>query len=51
VRADIEKAMRRAHTPRKPGGNRRRGEVQPAPDVSFRWRPRERGSRSRDRQS
>jgi putative two-component system response regulator len=51
VRVDIEKAMRRAHTPKKPAGNRRRGEVQPAPDVSFRWRPRERGSRSRDRQS
>jgi HD-GYP domain-containing protein (c-di-GMP phosphodiesterase class II) len=51
VLADIEKAMRRAHPPKKTGANRRRGELQTAPDVSFRWRARERGSRARGRQS
>jgi HD-GYP domain-containing protein (c-di-GMP phosphodiesterase class II) len=48
VRSRIESAMRRAHAPRKPVGNRRRGESHRAPDITFRWRPRERGSRSRD---
>ncbi len=47
----IEKAMRHAHTPRKKGrGNRRRGETQSAPDITFRWRLRSLGSRSPDRQ-
>jgi HD-GYP domain-containing protein (c-di-GMP phosphodiesterase class II) len=51
VREKIEKAMRQAHMPRKKGrGNRRRGETQPGPDITFRWRPRSRGSRSPDRQ-
>jgi HD-GYP domain-containing protein (c-di-GMP phosphodiesterase class II) len=49
VRAKIESAMRRAHAPRKSGGNRRRGESQRAPDITFRWRPRERGSHARGR--
>jgi HD-GYP domain-containing protein (c-di-GMP phosphodiesterase class II) len=51
VLSKIEKAMRRAHMPAKTAGNRRRGESQSAPDVSFRWRPRARGSRARDRQN
>jgi HD-GYP domain-containing protein (c-di-GMP phosphodiesterase class II) len=51
VRAKIEKAMREAHTPNKGKSNRRRGAAQPMPDVTFRWRPRSRGSRARDRQS
>jgi len=47
----IEKAMRLAHVPRKKArGNRRRGETQPAPDITFRWQPRLRGPRSPDRQ-
>ncbi|MGH7651029.1 MAG: HD-GYP domain-containing protein [Gemmatimonadaceae bacterium] len=51
VRKQVEKAMRRAHAPKKKSSNRRRGESQLAPDVSFRWRPRERGSRARGRQN
>jgi HD-GYP domain-containing protein (c-di-GMP phosphodiesterase class II) len=51
VRAKIEKAMRQAHMPRTNKGNRRRGEAQPGPDITFRWRPRSLGSRARDRQS
>lgn len=51
VLAEIEKEMRRAHSPRGKSTNRRRGEKTPAPDITFRWRPRSRGSRSRDRQS
>jgi putative two-component system response regulator len=51
VLARIEREMRRAHAPGSKTANRRRGESAPAPDVSFRWRPRSRGSRSRDRQS
>jgi len=50
VLARIEKAMRRAHSPQKKSGNRRRGSSEPAPDITFRWRPRSRGSQSRDRQ-
>jgi HD-GYP domain-containing protein (c-di-GMP phosphodiesterase class II) len=46
----IEKEMRRAHKPQSKRGNRRRGASKRAPDVTFRWRPRSRGSRSRDRQ-
>jgi HD-GYP domain-containing protein (c-di-GMP phosphodiesterase class II) len=48
LRAQIEKAMRRANSPKKDSGNRRRGETQPARDIKFRWRPRERGPRARD---
>jgi HD-GYP domain-containing protein (c-di-GMP phosphodiesterase class II) len=44
----VEKAMRAAHGPKKKA-NRRRGENQNAPDITFRWRPQARGSRSRDR--
>jgi len=50
VRAKIESAMRQAHMPHKSQSNRRRGEAQRAPDVTFRWRPRSRGSRARGRQ-
>lgn len=50
VLSKIEKAMRQVNVPKKKnGGNRRRGGAQSAPDITFRWRPRERGSRSRDR--
>ena len=50
VLAKIEKAMRDWHTPRKKvQGNRRRGETKPAPDITFRWRPRSPESRSPDR--
>ena len=50
VLAEIEAEMRRAHGPQSKRNNRRRGESQRAPDVTFRWRPRSLGSRSRDRQ-
>jgi HD-GYP domain-containing protein (c-di-GMP phosphodiesterase class II) len=50
VLSKIEKAMRRAGTPKKSSETRRRGVTSRAPDVTFRWRPRERGSRARDRQ-
>ena len=50
MRAKIEKAMREANKPHKNNSNRRRGEAQPAPDVTFRWRPRSHGSRARGRQ-
>ena len=46
----IEAAMREAHKPQKKTENRRRGGKKAAPDITFRWRPRSRGSRSRDRQ-
>jgi hypothetical protein len=50
VLARIDKAMRRVNVPtKKNNGNRRRGGAQSAPDITFRWRPRERGPRSRDR--
>jgi len=50
VLSRIEKAMRRVNVPtKKNSGNRRRGGPQSAPDITFRWRPRERGQRSRDR--
>lgn len=51
VLSRIEKAMRRMEAPKKSSETRRRGEPHPAPDVTFRWRPRERGSRARDRQT
>jgi len=50
VLTEIEKEMRRAHGPLSKHANRRRGESQPAPDITFRWRPRSLGSRSRDRE-
>jgi putative two-component system response regulator len=43
VLARIEEAMREANKPHKNQRNRRRGEAQPAPDVTFRWRPRSDG--------
>jgi HD-GYP domain-containing protein (c-di-GMP phosphodiesterase class II) len=50
VQARIDKAMRQVNVPRKKKGeNRRRGGAQSAPDITFRWRPRKRGPRSRDR--
>lgn len=50
VLSRIDKAMRRVNVPtKKNSGNRRRGGAQSAPDITFRWRPRERGPRSRDR--
>jgi len=51
VLARIEKAMRQANMPQRKRTNRRHGAAQPAPDITFRWRPRSRGSRARDRQS
>ena len=50
VLSEIDKEMRRAHGPQSKHNHRRRGQSQGAPDVTFRWRPRSRGSRSRDRQ-
>ena len=47
----IEEAMRRAHAPLRNDEHRRRGEKKPAPDVTFRWRLRSRGSPARDPQS
>jgi HD-GYP domain-containing protein (c-di-GMP phosphodiesterase class II) len=46
----IEEAMREANRAQKNHRNRRRGEVQRAPDVTFRWRPRSDGSRARGQQ-
>ncbi|MFL5509352.1 MAG: HD-GYP domain-containing protein [Gemmatimonadaceae bacterium] len=51
VLAKIEKEMRRAHSVKASASNRRRGEAKPAPDLTFRWRPRSRGSRSRGRET
>jgi HD-GYP domain-containing protein (c-di-GMP phosphodiesterase class II) len=49
VLSRIDKAMRQVNVPRKKNsGNRRRGGSQSTPDITFRWRPRERGPRSRD---
>lgn len=50
VRAQIEAVMREPNKPHKNSDNRRRGGAQPAPDVTFRWRPRSGGSRARGRQ-
>ena len=47
----IDEAMREANRPHKNHRNRRRGETQRAPDVTFRWRPRSDGSRARGHQS
>ena len=49
VLAKVEHAMRQANAPQRKRTNRRRGESQPAPDITFRWRPRSNGPRSRDR--
>jgi HD-GYP domain-containing protein (c-di-GMP phosphodiesterase class II) len=49
VLAKIDRAMRQANAPQRKRTNRRRGEDQPAPDITFRWRPRSNGPRSRDR--
>lgn len=49
VLAKIEKAMRQANASRPKRKNRRRGEANGVPDVTFRWRERSRGPRSRDR--
>jgi hypothetical protein len=46
----IEKAMRRAHAPRRVGEKRRHGERESVPDVTFRWRTRSHGSPARDPQ-
>ena len=43
VATRIERAMRRAHSPKRKSQNRRRGEANSAPDITFRWRPRSRG--------
>jgi HD-GYP domain-containing protein (c-di-GMP phosphodiesterase class II) len=51
VLARIERARRQANTPGKKTAKRRHGETQSVPDITFRWRPRSRGSRSRDRQT
>jgi len=50
VRAKVDAVMREPFKPHKNSSNRRRGGAQPAPDVTFRWRPRSRGSRARGRQ-
>lgn len=50
VLAKIEKAMRQANAPRTNRQNRRRGETESVPDITFRWRQRSNGRRSRDRQ-
>jgi len=50
VRTKIENAMREANVPRTKRANRRHGESQRAPDITFRWQPRSLGSRSPDRQ-
>ncbi len=51
VRSRIEEAMCRVNAAEPDTGNRRHGETQAAPDITFRWRPRARGSRSRDRRT
>lgn len=51
VLAKIEKAMLQANAPRRKRQNRRGGEPQPAPDITFRWRQQSNGPRSRDRQT
>ncbi len=50
VCADIERAMREAHSPkRKTKANRRKREKHPAPDIEFRWRRRTKTKRARNR--
>jgi HD-GYP domain-containing protein (c-di-GMP phosphodiesterase class II) len=50
VSAKIEHAMRQANMPQRKRANRRHGESQRAPDVTFRWQPQSLGSRSQDPQ-
>jgi len=50
VLAKIEKAMVHANAPQRKRQNRRGGEPQPVPDITFRWRQQSNGPRSRDRQ-
>ncbi len=49
VMSKIERAMRQANAPQKKRQNRRRGETERGRDVTFRWRQRSSGPRSRDR--
>lgn len=49
VLAKIEKEMHRADSPQKQRQNRRQGTSQLVPDITFRWRRRSSGPRSRDR--
>jgi HD-GYP domain-containing protein (c-di-GMP phosphodiesterase class II) len=49
VLAKMEKAMRQANAPQKKRRSRRRGESNPGPDITFRWRQRSNGPRARDR--
>lgn len=51
VLSDIEREMREANAPKKKRRNRRHGESQRMPDITFRWRQPAHASRSRDRQS
>jgi len=50
VSTKVENAMRQVNMPRKKQANRRHGESQRAPDITFRWQPRSLGSRSQDPQ-
>jgi HD-GYP domain-containing protein (c-di-GMP phosphodiesterase class II) len=50
VLSKIEKKMRQANSPHRKRGNRRRGEAQGVPDITFRWRQLSNGPRSRDHQ-
>jgi HD-GYP domain-containing protein (c-di-GMP phosphodiesterase class II) len=50
VIAKIADAMRRAHAPRRSGEQRRRGERESVPDVTFRWRTRSHESPAQDQQ-
>ena len=50
VIADIERAMREWHSPkRKKNVNRRKRENHPAQDIEFRWRTKMKKKRARDR--
>ncbi len=49
VLSQVERAMRRAHSPQRKSENRRRGGQSHAPDITFRWRPRSLSSQSQDR--
>jgi len=50
VLSQVEKEMRRSHGPARKSDNRRHGATKAGPDITFRWRPRSRGSQSRDHQ-
>ncbi len=49
VLAKVEKKMLQANAPRAKHANRRRGEGQDVPDITFRWRQRSNGPPARDR--